>query len=294
MVQSAVRVIPLAWPAWHFPPGKFFLFPSHIVTSSHWPLIEELFREYDVMALAAFGKVVGEAKADGTTVTALDRQASALVVERLRRLTPSYGIVSEEETEPHQLEADAIWVIDPLDGTASFARSYPIWGLGIGLVREGQPVEGYLRFPALGETLCCDGERLLWNGKPLPKHEGSVVADTHNALVGSNLHGDVPYHKLTGYKLRNYGSNLYHLASLALGRADVQISPRCYLWDFAAALPFTRAAGMIECYLDGHPFDLSALLLPGAHFRTDGPLVVGPPAEVENVLRMLGSITESR
>lgn len=258
------------------------------MSTSHWPLIEALFREYDAMALAAFGKVVGEAKADGTTVTVLDRQASALIVERLRQATPHYGIVSEEEAEPHQLEAHETWVIDPLDGTASFARSYPIWGLGIGLLRGGQPVEGYLRFPALGETLCCDGQRMLWNGRTLPRHEGPVVPDTHNALVGSNLHGEVPYHKLTGYKLRNYGSNLYHLASLALGRADVQISPRCYLWDFAAALPFTRAAGMVERYLDGSPFDLAALLRPGAHFRTEGPLIVGPPREVENVLRMLG------
>jgi len=174
-----------------------------------------------------------------------------------------------------------------LDGTASFARGYPIWGLGIGLLHGAEPVEGYLHFPALGETLVCDGERMLWNGKPFVRHEANVGPDTHNALIGSSLHNEVPYGKITGYKLRNYGSNLYHLVSLALGRADVLLSPRCYLWDYAAALPFTRAMGMIEVYLDGRPLDLGALLQPGARFRTEGPVIIGSPAEVENLMKKL-------
>jgi fructose-1,6-bisphosphatase/inositol monophosphatase family enzyme len=257
------------------------------LTTSHWPVIEGLFRTYDEIALAAFGKAAGEVKADGTTVTALDRQASKLVVERLREATPAFGILSEEEAEPHQMDAPWKWVIDPLDGTASFARGYPIWGLGIGLLHGTEPVQGYLRFSALRETLLCDGERMLWNGQPLVRREGPMVADSHNALIGSSLHGEIPYEKLSGFKLRNYGSNLYHLASLALGRADAVLSPRCYLWDFAAALPFTRAVGMIEVYLDGRPFDLGALLRPGAHFRTERPVLIGPPREVETLLKQL-------
>ncbi len=258
------------------------------MTSSHWPVIDGLFRAFDEMSLAAFGKVAGETKADGTTVTALDREASALVVERLRRATPTFGIVSEEEAEPHQMEAPWKWVVDPLDGTASFARGYPIWGLGIGLLHGTEPVQGYLRFSALQEALVCDGDRMLWNGRPFVRHEGPNSPDSHNALIGSSLHGEIPYEKLSGYKLRNYGSNLYHLASLALGRADAVLSPRCYLWDFAAALPFTRAVGMIERYLDGRPFDIAALLRPGARFRSEGPLLIGPEREVETLLKQLG------
>lgn len=257
------------------------------MTSSRLSFIEPLLRDYDAMALAAFGKVAGEVKADGTTVTALDRNASAMVMERLRKATPAFGIVSEEEAEPHQMDAPDKWVIDPLDGTASFARGYPIWGLGVGLLRGSEPVEGYLRFSALGETLTYDGEHMLWNGQPFARRQEPVTADTHNALIGSSLHNEIPYERISGYKLRNYGSNLYHLVSLALGRADVLISPRCYLWDYAAALPFTRAVGMIEVYLDGRPFDLGALLRPGAKFRTDGPVVIGPPREVENLLSKL-------
>jgi fructose-1,6-bisphosphatase/inositol monophosphatase family enzyme len=261
--------------------------PRAVSVPPHWPLIAGLFSAYDELALAAFGRTAAEGKHDGTTVTALDRAASRLCLERLRRETPAYGVISEEEDTPHQLDAEWIWVVDPVDGTASFARGYPAWGLGIGLLRGAEPVAGYLRFPALRETLTCADGRITWNGESYTPRRQASLADTRNALIGATLHGEVPYGKLTGLKLRNYGSNLYHMACLALGRADVMLSPRCYLWDYAAGLPFTRAAGMIEVYADGSPFSVTDLLRPGAGFRSAAPLVIGPPEEVERLLAQL-------
>ena len=256
------------------------------VTSPHISVIRDLFRQYDALAFRYFGTVAAEEKADGTAVTRLDREASQLVLRTLRQHTPGYGIISEEEAHSHLPEAEWQWVIDPVDGTASFARGYASWGLGIGLLRKAEPVEGYLRFPVLNESYCfADGEGTL-NGMPLPRTAPTPLPDTHNILVTSTLHTELPFDRLAGFKLRNFGSNLYHLACLAAGRAEAMICPRAYLWDVAGGLPFTRALGMVETCLDGTPFSLGPLLrTPG--YRIDQLMLIGRPAEVERLLSAL-------
>lgn len=249
-------------------------------------VIRDLFRQYDALALGTFGTVPVEEKADGTAVTRLDREASQLVLRTLKQHTPGYGIISEEEAQSHLPDAEWQWVVDPVDGTASFARGYASWGLGIGLMHKAEPVEGYLRFPVLNESFCfADGEGTL-NGAPLPRTAVTPLPDTHNVLTTSGLHAELPYDRLAGFKLRNFGSNLYHLACLAAGRAEAMICPRAYLWDVAGGLPFTRALGMVEICVDGTPFSLGRLL-KAEGFRIEQPVLIGRPAEVEALLKAL-------
>jgi fructose-1,6-bisphosphatase/inositol monophosphatase family enzyme len=252
------------------------------------PQLQAWFRAYDARALAAFRRIKVETKADGTTVTAVDRETSAEIVADLRRLFPDHGILSEEEGEPHRPDAEWLWVIDPLDGTASFARSHPVWGLGIGLLHRREPVAGFLRYPAVDETYACQDGRVRLNGMPFAPGPSEFTCDTRNVLTASQLHREIPYQKLERIKLRNYGSNLYHLVLVGLGRAEAVLVPRCYLWDVAAGLPFTRAAGCIERYADGTPFELAHLFAsPGKPYRLAKPLIVGYPAQVEELLARL-------
>ncbi|MCH8074435.1 MAG: hypothetical protein IIC13_16745 [SAR324 cluster bacterium] len=258
----------------------------------HWTVIRSIFRTYDEAALSAFRQVSteAEAKADGTAVTRLDREASQLVLETLSAHTPQYGVISEEESEPILPGAEWRWVIDPLDGTASFARGFPVWGLGIGLMRGGEPMEGFLRFPALNETYACAGGLFTFNGSPVRPPASPPLPDTRHYLVDSSLHKWLSsYDPFSGTKLRAFGSNLYHMACLALGRAEAMICGRVYLWDLAPALPMTRAAGLVERYVDGGTFDLGEL---GAHngFRIRGPLVIAPPETLESLVRDLHSV----
>lgn len=251
------------------------------------PLIERIFREYDALALAAYRSVSAEVKADGTTVTRVDRETSTAIVARVQEHYPAHGVLSEEESAAWQPEAEWQWVVDPVDGTASFARGYPTWGLGIGLMWRGMPAGGYLRFPALDETLMCDGRAVRLNGKPLPPVQAEPPPDTQNYLVDSSLHRQLDaFSRLTEAKLRVFGSNLYHMASLAVGRAEAMISGRSYLWDLAAGLPMTRARGMGERYVDGRPFDLSELDA-ATGYRLPRPLIIGPPERLDHLVRIL-------
>jgi fructose-1,6-bisphosphatase/inositol monophosphatase family enzyme len=74
---------------------------------------------------------------------------------------------------------------------------------------------------------------------------------------------------------------------LAAGRCDAIIAGPCYIWDLAAALPFTRSAGHVERYLDGSAFSVEPLLQPPYAFPVHQPLLVGSPAVVDSLLGIL-------
>ena len=238
--------------------------------------------------MAAFRQVSTDIKADGTPVTRVDRETTEAVQSALKARFPDYGILSEENPEDYLPDAKWQWVLDPLDGTAMFARGFPVWGIGLGLMRGLEPVEGYLSFPVLRERYTCSGGEIRINGTRLTATAEPPAAPTRNILVGSEIIQEFPLQRVRGYKMRNFGTNLYHLAAVGLGHAEAMISPRAYLWDLVPGLPFTRARGMVERYLDRSEFSLGALWEPSRrHDATSRPLIVGTAEAVESLLNAL-------
>ena len=253
-------------------------------STSRIQTIQAIFTAYDQLAFRAYRQTGAEAKADGTTVTGLDRDASRMVTDALQAHQPDYGILSEEEDEALLPQAEWRWVVDPLDGTASFARGFPVWGLGIGLMQGAAAREGYLRFPALDETYAFDGTTLTCNGKPAQPPAGRPLADTEHFLIDSSLHKWLTgYGLLLDFKLRGFGSNLYHMAAMAMGRSEGMICGRVYLWDLAAALPMTRARGLVERFVDGGDFDPGELTAETG-YRLRGPLIISTPERIETLV----------
>ena len=52
-----------------------------------------------------------------------------------------------EEYGSERLDAEFVWVLDPIDGTKSFIAGMPGWGTLIGLLRNGQPCYGMMHQP---------------------------------------------------------------------------------------------------------------------------------------------------
>jgi myo-inositol-1(or 4)-monophosphatase len=253
---------------------------------SQLPFFERLFADYDHMTLPLCGTVSSEDKADGSSVTRVDRETSAYVLSRLVEHFPSYGVISEEETDAYLPRAEWQWAVDPLDGTASFGRGLPVWGLGLGLLRGDAPVAGYLRFPVVGQTFTFENGVAQLNGAPLSSGPDTVSDDLRNVMITA-VHDYVDVRRLKGYRIHNLGSNLYHLMMLAAGRCEAIITGPCYLWDLAPALPFTRAKGHVERFLDGSPLILRDLLLPDYGFPLRQPMIMGPADLVESLLESL-------
>ena len=248
--------------------------------------VQELFREYAAITVPLHGAVIADDKADGSSVTRADREASAHVLARLNRYTPDYGVISEEERVSYLPGARWQWAVDPLDGTASFARGLPLWGLGMGLLDGPQPVAGYLHFPLVSQTFTFENGQALQNGAPIPPPPSHLAPDTLNVMITA-IHEFVDVRRIVGYRLHNLGTTCYHLMMLAAGRCDAVISGPCYIWDLAPALPFTRARGYIERYLDGSTFRVDDLLVPSYGFPIQQPVFVGPADVVDRLIESL-------
>lgn len=99
--------------------------------------------------------VVAEAKADDSPVTRADREAEALILERLEALYPGVQTVAEEAVAADGAPAEAadwFWLIDPLDGTRGFIEGRESFTVNIALVRKGAVVAGVVTAPATSTT----------------------------------------------------------------------------------------------------------------------------------------------
>lgn len=92
-------------------------------------------------------------KSPGELVTVADREAEDMITPRLQALVEA-PVVGEEAAaaDPRLLgalrEAPAVWVVDPLDGTANFVAGRPEWAVMAALIRDGVTVAGWIVRPA--------------------------------------------------------------------------------------------------------------------------------------------------
>ena len=87
-------------------------------------------------------------KGPGDFVTAADKRAEKTLYEELAKARPGYGFVMEESGEVEGTDRSHTWYIDPLDGTTNFLHGIPIFGVSVGLAREGQMIAGVVYNPA--------------------------------------------------------------------------------------------------------------------------------------------------
>lgn len=99
--------------------------------------------------------VVAEAKADASPVTQADREAEALILERLAERYPEVQAVAEEQVAAGEAPASLgqwYWLIDPLDGTRGFIEGRESYTVNIALIRGDAPVAGVVTAPATQQT----------------------------------------------------------------------------------------------------------------------------------------------
>ena len=109
--------------------------------------------------------IVAETKADASPVTVADRDAERLARDLIETRFPDDGIVGEEfgESRPG---ASRRWIIDPIDGTRSFVRGVPLYGVLLAVEDDDEAVLGVIHFPALSETVyAARGEGCWWDGR---------------------------------------------------------------------------------------------------------------------------------
>lgn len=183
-------------------------------------------------------------KDNGTSVSQFDLDATAFCIETINATYPNANIWIEEDQAILKSDADEYtWIIDPLDGTASFLRGYPIWGIGIGVLKNGVPLLSYFYGPACQQKYLAYEDKLFINDKELQEENNVVNADTKTIFISSRLHKKIDFKEFEELKLRNFGSTLYHVIMVALGKAESVLIGSCYIWDIAAGFYLAEKDG---------------------------------------------------
>ena len=105
----------------------------------------------DAITLGHLNRVKIRHKADGSEVTVADRAAERLLRAHLAARWPDDAVLGEEYGGT-LVERGRCWLIDPIDGTASYVLGLPLFGSLVSLLVDGEPVFGCIHLAALRET----------------------------------------------------------------------------------------------------------------------------------------------
>jgi len=203
-------------------------------------------------------------KADGSEVTEADRRAEAVMRELIGKRSPAAAVLGEEYGGPEPNPMEPLWLLDPIDGTASFAVGLPVFGTLIGYMENGEPEVGVLHMPAMQETVYAARGSGCWatvGGAPPKRVHVSGVTSLKDAYVSSGgvnsktWDGGVPIRRLSNViqkarQFRFIGDVVQH-ALVAQGRIDAAIEPIVHPWDIAPLVPCIEEAGGTVTDLEG-------------------------------------------
>jgi histidinol-phosphatase len=200
-------------------------------------------------------------KADKSPVTQADVETEQVIRALINERFPSHGFYGEE-TGQRALDAEYLWLVDPIDGTKAFVREYPLFSTQIALMHQGRLIVGVSSAPVFGELAYAQIGVGAWlNDQPI---KVSDIASVEAAAISSGnlktlssgpLWGRYGQLVARANRIRGYGDFLhYHL--LAAGKIDAVIESDVNILDIAALAVIVEAAGGRFTDLTGRPLDL--------------------------------------
>lgn len=208
-------------------------------------------------------------KADQSPVTEVDEASERIIKASIRARFPDHGFYGEEYGRDNA-DAEYLWLIDPIDGTKSFVRGYPMFSTQLALMHRGELVLGVSCAPCWADR----GELYYaLRGAGAFRVDGidaraaapvrlRVSGHTELAQTALSMGNIASFAQTDAYarfgrdviprlnRIRGYGDFLhYHL--LASGRIDAVLESDVNILDIAALAVIVREAGGVFTQLDG-------------------------------------------
>ena len=228
-------------------------------------LIEHAARKSGEIALGFFKKDPEIWLKEGDSpVTEADFAVNNYLEKELRTARPDYGWLSEEsEDDPARLEAQDIFIIDPIDGTRSFIDGSEDWTISIGIVRvsknaagvkTARPVAAALFNPCRDEMYTATlGGGAFVNGKRLAVRDNADLSGAELS-VSKPMYRDYGLEDLGATRTRHIKSLAYRIALVASGAlSGVVARANSHDWDLAAADLLVHEAGGVLVGTDMQP-----------------------------------------
>lgn len=204
-------------------------------------LASRYFRDRDALGVSMKGYQDWLTVADGAVETLFRAEIAAAF--------PGDAVMGEEQGGA---TSENLWIIDPIDGTANFARGDRIWCVSIGFLRESVPEIGVIHAPALDETyLARRGHGATMNGAPI---RAAATEDVRRASVELGWSPRRPLESYldtagrlfrAGASVKRSASGAMGLAHVAIGRTDAYAELHINAWDVAAGVVIAAEAGAL-------------------------------------------------
>lgn len=236
-------------------------------------------------------------KSDQSPVTRADREADALLHERLLALVPAGWLSEETADSEDRLSQRLLWVVDPLDGTREFIHGVPEYTVAIALVEEAQPLFALVHRPAGRDTYWAvrghgafytrppGGEAAVptrWdsgelNHQPIRAVEGRTLLASRSECRSGEFD---PFR--AAWEITPMGSIAGKLAQVAAGSASVTFSrgPK-HEWDVCAGVLLVSEAGGRVSDVFGEPLRFNQ------RFPKVRGILAGAPAAYASALEQL-------
>ena len=202
-------------------------------------------------------------KSPASLVTETDKNSERLIIKIIKRKFPNHSILSEESAP--QGNSPCKWIIDPIDGTANFAHSFPAACISIAYEEAGTVKMGGVWNPFIQEWFWAErGKGASLNGKRI---RVSKIKTLRESLLVTGF----PYDRVTraGYYLkfmkafmvtthgiRRLGSAALDLCYVACGRFDGYWEFKLHSWDQAAGALIVEEAGGELSDFSGRPMNI--------------------------------------
>lgn len=186
-------------------------------------------------------------KADDSPVTVADKDGEKLMRRMIREAWPAHGIMGEE-FPPEGEDAEYVWLLDPIDGTAAFVAGMPMFGMLITLLHHRRPILGVIDHPALRQRwIGARGHDTLFDGKLAHVRSCARLEDAVVLCAGPNYFFGTDRMRFMALSDRvrivTYGGFAYSYGLLAAGFCDIVVDGGMKPHDYMPLLPIVEGAG---------------------------------------------------
>ena len=237
-------------------------------------------------AARAGGEVAARYFRDGVTmrskdvanlVSDADVEAEHAIAAVIRRGFPDHAILGEE-AYAGDVEAEHLWVVDPIDGTNNFAHAIPHFAVSVAYYHHGVAQCGVVLNPVRDEWhTAIRGQGAFHDGR---RAQVQAATRLDEVIVGVGFYydrdvmmeatlaaiGDLKRRQIHG--IRRFGTALLDLINVGLGRYGAYFEYELSPWDFAAGRLFVEEAGGLVTTARGEPLPLASSSI----LASNGPL----------------------
>ena len=200
-----------------------------------------------MMAHRAFGTSTTTLKGRHDVVTAMDGELERFIRAAIARQYPAEAIIGEEEGGA---AGERLWLIDPIDGTANYARGIPHYCVSIGYLERGVPTVGVIHDPSHDWLYAAERGGGAWmNDARVHVSPRAALTDATVECGWSTRRPASDYVALiarvlgAGAAIRRAGSGALGLVDVAAGRSEAYCELHINAWDCAAGIVLVQEAG---------------------------------------------------